>query len=364
MGEDSQEWRPGSFTKNFSWGPSKDGLLRLHEIIRVGFDGKLQDVPRSVFRERVRALGRPDYIPLNFFLFNRIRGGVDYLIADELVFQALTFEHAPRFDKLALFIFNLSLVGKWKGAARYQSTPALWAKHYVTDRLGKQLQWKTSSISADDIERFVLNSPHYRAKGARKLATNLNYLYRIGGLSEMASPIVERWWVDATFAAMDRILETRLVEGSEVLDHRYDSYLIASGFDELSRRSLEKDLARHHLVELYQACGGRQRFSDEEVQARTAILVRDLEGYLSNDPSPVAAIHPSNPRILKGIPRACAMLARYVAGFEILDIEALLTLDVSAFVRENLQRALSDLRSKEISPKISAEELIKLMRDE
>ena len=65
-----REWRPGSFTKNFSWGKER-GLRELHQVIRVGFDGKMTDVPRALFRRRVQRSGRPDFIPLNFFLFNR-----------------------------------------------------------------------------------------------------------------------------------------------------------------------------------------------------------------------------------------------------------------------------------------------------
>jgi hypothetical protein len=363
MAEDREQWRPGSFTKNFSWGQPDNGLLRLHEAIRAGFDGKVEDVERAKFRERVRRIQRPDYIPLNFFLFNRTRDGIDYVVADELVYQALTFEHSRRFDKLALLTFNLSMAGKWKGAERYQSTPALWAKHYVSDRVNSELRWDTSQISADDIERFVLQDQRYIAQGARKLATNLAYLYRVGGLTEMASAVVERWWVDGVFVALDRAIETRQIEGKDVLDHRFDGYLIATGFEELSRRSLEKDLAREHLVQLYKACGGRHRFAPEEVRERTATLVPEIQGYLSNDNSPIAAIHPSNPRILKTLPRVCAMLARYAAGFEILDVDDLVNLDVSTFIRDNLNRALSQLKDRKISPTISAEELIKLLRD-
>jgi hypothetical protein len=31
----------------------------------------MADVPRELFRERVRSYERPDFIPMNFFLFNR-----------------------------------------------------------------------------------------------------------------------------------------------------------------------------------------------------------------------------------------------------------------------------------------------------
>ena len=41
----------------------------------------MEDTPRNKFRLRVQHSGRPDYIPINFFLFNKIVGGIDYLIA-------------------------------------------------------------------------------------------------------------------------------------------------------------------------------------------------------------------------------------------------------------------------------------------
>src|SRR3546814_13998824 len=77
----------GSFTKNFSWGSADRGLKDLFDVIRIGFDNKLQDTPRAEFRNRVIGSGKPDYIPLNFFLFNRIKAGIDFAVVDELVFQ-------------------------------------------------------------------------------------------------------------------------------------------------------------------------------------------------------------------------------------------------------------------------------------
>src|SRR5437588_10781422 len=124
-----EEWRPGSFTKNFSWGSPRDGLKQLHEVIRLGFDNEMADVPRHLFRERVSRSGRPDYIPINFFLFNKIINGEDHIVADELVFQALHFDHSFDFDRLGLFAFIFSYVGRWKGAEEYESRPALGAHH-------------------------------------------------------------------------------------------------------------------------------------------------------------------------------------------------------------------------------------------
>ena len=360
---EAEIWRPGSFTKNFSWGRDQKNLKRLYDAIRAGFAGSLRDVPRESFRQRVAGLGRPDYIAINFFLFNRIEDGVSYLVADELVFQAIEFDHSPRFDRLALFAFNLSLAGTWKGAEPYQRYPALWARHYVTDRVAEAFNWDTAKVSANDIEKFVFDDPRYAAQGARKLATNLKFLYDIGGLHEMGSPIVERWWVDAIFLALDRILLDRKQVGRTVDDSRYGQYLAASRVLQLTKRSLEKELALPHLIELYRACGKQSRFSDDQISELTKITLPDIESYLANDTDPVAAIHLSNPRIIKTIPRVCAQLARYVAGFEILDITELTELDIGEFIRSNLKRALEELKRNNVSPKISAEELMKLMRE-
>ena len=208
MARDREEWKPGSFTKNFSWGDTSGGLVQLYDRIRVGFANTMEDTPRNEFRLRVQHSGRPDYIPINFFLFNKIVGGIDYLIADELVFQAISNDHSPRFDKLALFAFNFSFAGRWLGATRDQRWPALWAFHYIKDRVAKQLNWNTAAVSAADIEKFVRDDPRYRAKTTRKLSTNLNYLYSIGRLSEFAERRVERWWVDALFLALIDSLKT------------------------------------------------------------------------------------------------------------------------------------------------------------
>jgi hypothetical protein len=142
-----KEWHPGSFTKNFSWG-REQGLRELHQIIRIGFNGEMTDVPRALFRKRAEKSGRPDFIPMNFFLFNRPIGGKDYLLADELVFQALSFDHSPHFDNLALFAFLFSKVGTWKGAKPYQEQPALWAKHYVADRVSEAFHWNFPPMNA------------------------------------------------------------------------------------------------------------------------------------------------------------------------------------------------------------------------
>lgn len=358
----SEEWRPGSFTKNFSWGNRAQGLRVLHEMIRLGFDGNLQDVPRDEFRKRVQKSNRPDYIALNFFLFNRGGEGTDYVVADELVFQALTSEHSTRFDKLALFAFNFSYVGRWKGSASYQKRPALWAFHYIADRLRKVHGWNTSRVSADDIESFVKSDRRYTGETTRKLATNLNYLYSIGHLEGFASQRVERWWVDALFLALDRLIEDRAMQGKTTSETQYSDLLKDSRFlDIAGRSSLEKTLAQKHLTDLYIACGGVKRFSDDFVRDRTKLKIPDVRWLIANNSHPQGAVHPSNPAILKTIPRSCAFLARY-SGFEVIAAEELENFDAAEFVHRHTIQALKYLQEQEIRPQMSAEELQKLTR--
>ena len=363
MAVGEQDWKPGSFTKNFSWGPPANGLLELYESIRIGFAGEMQDVPRELFRQRVSQSGHSEYIPINFFLFNKSKDGLDYLIADELVFQALTARHSSSFDKLAVFALNLSYVGRWTGADAAQRRPALWANSYITEKVAGDYAWNTKKISADDIERFVAGNPRYKAKSARKLSTNLNYIYGIGHLSDFAGKRVERWWVDALFLALDRLIEDKELDGERVSPERYGSLLGRSSFAQIAgARSLEKDLATKHLVALYTACGGRERFSDQHVRERTELTIPDVQWFAANDNRPQGAVHPSNPRILKTIPRACAMLAKY-AGFEVIDADELEVFDLQDFIRLHTQQALTRLRQGNVTPTMSVEELMRLTRD-
>jgi hypothetical protein len=356
------EWRPGSFTKNFSWGLPAEGLRQLHETIRLGFNDEMKDVPRALFRERVSRIRRPDYIPINFFLFNKIVNGQDLVVADELVFQALSFDHSLDFDRLGLFAFIFSYVGTWKGAEEYQSRPALWAHHYVIDRVANEFGWNSDKVSADDIEKFVESDKRYRAQTARKLATNLNYLFQIGGLRYFNQARIERWWVNALFLALDRLIEDRLLHGETSASHQWASQLDRANFHFVSgRRSVEKDLATKHLLKLYEACGARTRFSEDEVRERQKLLLPDIQ-WFTNQESPIAALQPTNPRIIKTIPRACAMLARYVAGFITFDLDELEHLDLDKFIRDQTREALHKLRDEGISPTMSAEDLIKLTR--
>jgi hypothetical protein len=304
----------------------------------------------------------PDYIPINFFLFNKPSQGTDMILVDELVFQAISFEHSERFDQLALFALLLSLAGTWSGARSYQVYPALWAQHYVADRVGDRFNWNTARISADDIEKFVASDERYHGKTTRKLATNLNFLLRVGGIDHYQSKRVERWWVDALFLTLDRVLAMRAIEGREVNDDRLGTYVEAAGFNSIAgKRSLEKDLAARHIVNLFAACGGRRRFDPEAVRELSETKLPEIRSWVANDPRPVAAIHPSNPKIVKTIPRVCAMLAKSI-GFLTFDVDELAELSITDLIRENLEAALGELRERGVAPTLSADELMKLMR--
>lgn len=355
-------WKPGSFTKNFSWGAPQNGLLQLYESIRLGFAGELVDVERKVFRQRVAESGRSDYIPINFFLFNKSKDGKDFLVADELVFQALMAPHTSNFDKLALFALNFSYVGRWTGAEATQRRPALWAYHYIYDRVSPTFRWDTAEINSGDIQNFIESDDRYKAKSARKVATNLKYLYDIGHLSAFSDSRVQRWWVDALFLALDRLIEDRFLDGATVSEDRLGALLANSGFTTISgMESLEKKLAIPHLVSLFRACGGRDRFSEEHVKERTELKMPEVEWFAANDNRPEGAVHPSNPRILKSIPRACAMLARY-AGFDVIDADELARFDVQEFIKSHTRSALDRLRAQGVVPSMSVEDLMRLTR--
>ncbi|NIJ35491.1 hypothetical protein FHR22_000140 [Sphingopyxis panaciterrae] len=360
-----EEWHPGSFTKNFSWGRSNQGLKELYDIIRLGFDNEISDVPRAVFRQRVSASGRPDYIPLNFFLYNQVRNGVDFVVFDELAFQAVTSRHSAHFDRLALFAFNLSKVGRWKRAASYQDRPALWAFHYIADRVNKDFNWESKRISANDIEKFVSSDSRYVGKTSRKLATNLNYLYRVGRISDYSSPKPERWWLSALFLTLDRTVEPDQIGTGQLADAALIGYLMRMGFSQIGgKRSIAKDIATTYFTNLYSACGGRIRFSEDRILDREKVLVPN---HLSNAPpekSIVGVFHPTNPGAKNSLPSACKILARYAAGFEVFDTEDLDDFDVESYIKHQTEQALSSLKAKGIKPAISSDELMKITRGE
>jgi hypothetical protein len=125
-------YAPGSFTKNFGWNLAPPGLNRL-VVIRAGFGGVAQRVTRNHFRTHCGISDR-QLIPVNFFLHNRIVGGVNYVTADELVRHAINNPHSRRFDQLAIFSMHLARMGRRVGVAG-DPGGAAFANDFVRNRL-------------------------------------------------------------------------------------------------------------------------------------------------------------------------------------------------------------------------------------
>ena len=354
---ESGEWHPGSFTKNFSWG-DKSGLSELYDVIRTGFDDRMENVPRAQFRERVADSGRPDYIPLNFFLFNKVVEGEDVIIADELVFQALNWEHSEAFDKVALFAFLFSYAGQWKGSKNYQRRPALWATEYVKERFSKSLQWDESKITANDVDSFIRSDQRYTGKTTRKLSTNLHFLLHIGKIGDFSEKRPTRWWIDSLFLALDRLYEDQSVRTQELSYNRYQQIFDDSDFFSLTGgTTTEKNLASRKLIWLYKALGATGRFSSENVKLRMEELLPNLDIPRTNDPTPHGAVHLTNPRILKSIPPMCMELAR-MAGFHVISSYELEAFDPAEFVKSRTEFGLAQIEAQDFKQSISFEELL------
>lgn len=265
MAIEPRGWRPGSFTKNFSWGQAGAGLVQLHRTIQVGFALKLEDTLRADFRRRVSALDVPDYVPMNFFLFNEARDGADYIVADELVYWAINAPHSANFDRLAVFALNLSMAGEWTGASPEQRYPAEWAKHFVVDKVFRGGEWDSNAISADVIEEYVRSSPLYVAEGARKLATNLHHIYHLANLSSLRDSRLADWWGPALFLALDRILPDQRMDIHTATNSDVIQLLEREHFFELTAISVaEGTTAATGLIDLYRESGGRRRFDTSD----------------------------------------------------------------------------------------------------
>ena len=186
-------------------------------------------------------------------------------------------------------------------------------------------------VTAHDIEAFLRDSPNYKGQPSRrKAATNLAYLYLLGRLNELIDNRIDRWWVDSLFLALDRLIDDRKLDGIPTLEGQLAPLLRQSGFSELTGKpSIERQLAIDHLIRLYIACGGRDRFSEDYVTNLSHEVLSDFA--LPNDVRPEGAIHPTNARILKSIPRICAMLAKEV-GFNIIDADELADFNLEEFV--------------------------------
>lgn len=353
MPDYSEDWHPGSFTKNFGWGKDGRGLAELHHAIRVGFGDAKSDIRRSDFRQRLEAEDINFYIPANFFLFNYSNEAGDWISFDELVFQAVFFDHSAHFDRLALFAFNLSLVGSWQGARHFQRRPALWSNRYIVERLAHTHGWDVTKVNADDIQAFLDSDDRYKAKTSRKLSTNLNFLYQIGGLDSVVADTIERWWMNASFLAADRLCRLQYARRlnvsaiGEALEE-FEFGLLSGG------KNVEKSYALKRLLEMYVSVGWPARF-ERSVEA--------INTGRTNDPRPYGLVDKKLPRAPKSLPAGVVNTMDWLdASYEVLDHDELKAFDVDMFVREASVRALSKIRERGIKPTMSSSDLMALMR--
>lgn len=354
MADHTQEWHPGSFTKNFGWGNEQEGLSALHRAIRVGFEGDKHDVPRGVFRQRLEAKGLNFFIPANFFLFNFTDRAVDLIAFDELVFQAINFEHSLDFDRLALLAFNLSLVGTWQSARLWQRRPALWSNRYIIERLGGVYNWNVTKVNADDIEDFFAGDARYQGQTTRKLSTNLAYLYRLGGLEQVVANRIERWWMNAAFLAADRFARLSLVPEPSVASLR-DAFDAFDFLNLTGGAAVEKQYALSRITQMFASVGGIRRF------AKSAAA---LASGNTNDPRPFGLVDKKLPRAPKSLPPGVD------DGFDLLDssfghldYDELRQFEPDAFVREGSLRALKRIREMGAVPTMTSDDLMALLRD-
>lgn len=101
----------------------------------------------------------------------------------------------------------------------------------------------------------------YVAEGARKLATNLNFVYQLAELSSVRSSRLSIWWGAALFLALDRITSDRQLDLKGVSADRLLEMLSEERFFELTAISpVEGQAAASDLISLYREAGGRDRF--------------------------------------------------------------------------------------------------------
>lgn len=305
-----RNWKPGSFTKNFSWGKPGAGLGQLHRAIEIGFGRLPQDVPREVFRHRLQEAGLNDYVAANFFLFNR-RNGRDFIVADELVRFALSNAPGQSFDRLAAFALHLSLAGVWQGARAEQRYPAEWAKHFIVDRISKGGPWDTTPMNSADIRNFVESNPSYSGVWSAKVATNLNYIYELAKLKQFRNGLAEDWWSAAIYLALDRISRDRgWGRPWPTIDALVAALIDEHVFDLTAVPLTEGMLAAKELIELYFDEGGPLRDQTPVTIGSTPPAAE--VGILDKEALPVERIYAISSRQVRD--RRLAMAVRQLYG--------------------------------------------------
>lgn len=195
------KYAPGSFSKNFAWHGT--GLRRLHGAIKSGFKNSLAPVSRERWRKDSKIGDSAlELIPINFFLHNA-RGRIS---VDELVFQAVERPHSLRFDRLGLFAFHLSKVGKPPSGIE---RPAMWANEFVRERLWRNGAWQSDQLQDAPLDSFIEDRMNAQEEVRIKCRNNYRHLFELCGHLPARFPIVntgpEDWLPSALFLAWDRL---------------------------------------------------------------------------------------------------------------------------------------------------------------
>lgn len=335
-------WRIGSFTKNFSWGKPDSGFRRLHAAINIGFGEELKPVPRRVFWERLQRAGFVPHIPANFFVFNGILNGENFIFPDELVFQALSSKHNRNFDKLTFFTLLLSESGNWKGARAGQSQPSEWARYLFLERAQEFDAWKTGHFSADKIESFLRNESRFEGgTGTRKLATNLSYFFSLANIERFPEEDDLNWVSDSIFLALDR-------------------YFMIKWPDDFGLEWALNTLFENEIVSL--SGPFESNFLEyDDVTARLYIESKGLDRLEGGAKKTVLGVISREPLIYKALPEIVANWLTNRLFVEIVqkeNIDELRDFDASKFYAGALQK----LHNQVPKPSISGDKFLALVR--
>lgn len=214
-------------------------------------------------------------------------GGESYIVADQLVLEALARDHDQSFDRIAMCALNFSRVGTWDRAQPYQSHPAPWAQRFLVEEVWNGKSWDVSKITSDKIEEFFSSGTMiYSSATPRKFATNLHYLYQQSSLLELTSSEREDWWSSALFLFLDRcILDSEIslkMSAQDIL-----AFVEAEHFWALTAANPAlAPYAAQSVIEEYLVLGGLARFSYVGATAGTPETSLGMTSLSGNPPSP------------------------------------------------------------------------------
>lgn len=241
------------------------GLQRLHTTIRNGFNDTLAPVQRQEFRSHAGVDDSLVLIPINFFLHNCD----GHMSIDELVIQAIEYDHSIQFDRLALFALNLNRAGGGRDAGSGRDIlprPAMWANEFVREQLWVSGAWQADALSDIALDSFLEDRMDAQTEVRVKCRNNYRHMFKLCGYwqSVPSAPLIinsgaEQWIASALFLAWDRyILDDGTPDKPSLLN------LIDS--DELYKLlGVTREYAFAQagpLVDLYESVGHLDRFRE------------------------------------------------------------------------------------------------------